>query len=359
MTRRQRFCSSKGYTMVELMVAVAVAMVVTALLTTAFIGLARDQALRQKITTMQGDARAALTWMEQDMRQASLNSGTGVIWTDVGGSAVSRPSVQIFANVPGGGFLDVKPGTGALLVVEGLNSTRAATVGTITTSALGIPVTTVAGFAVGQPVLFGDFGDASWGVLSPGGASGNTLSLSTTTNLVPGQQVKGLAAGASVRAARSRLYYVDTADELVRVTLNVPRAPSSPNDLTAREVLAVGIENMQVTCQMDNGTGQFQACPTALATTDPIAQESMAAFGVFQAGQGPLLPAASASLLRTMTAIVGARSRLPVDGRGQGDLKIPIAGVSLPVGGASDTANYARRAYQISAAVRNTSLGVF
>ena len=78
----------------------------------------------------------------------------------------------------------------------------------------------------------------------------------------------------------------------------------------------------------------------------------------FQSGQGPVLAATAVSLLRTVVVEVAVRSRRAVD-QGQGDAKFPVAGVTLPVGGASDSDSYARRSYQVTAAVRNTSLGVF
>jgi hypothetical protein len=296
--------------------------------------------------------------MERELRQASLSASSGLIWTDVGGNAQSRPAVQIFADVPGGGFLDVKPGTDALLVVAGQNTPRAATVGAHETTALGVRVTSVTGFAVGQPVLVGELGDASWGFLSGVDPATGQLTFASLTNVLPGRQLRTLAAGATVRGARARLYYVDATDQLVRLSLTAPRAPASLAEVAEREVLATGFENLQIDCQLDGGVAGFQPCPAALAVADPLSAESQAALGAFGAGQGPLLAAAAAATVRTVVVEAGVRSRRPVDPN-QGNDKVPLAGVTLAVGGASDADSYVRRAYRVTAAVRNTSLGVF
>jgi len=363
---------ARGFTLLEMLVSLAVSLIVTALATTALVGFDKDRAVRQKVTEVQEDSRAVLGWLEEDLRAASLGSGTGIIWTSSGGSRVARPAVQIFANVPGGGTLanvNVKPGTDALLVVRALATPSATVVGHHYSSTAPISVSTAAGFAAAAPVLLGDYGEASWGTVAAADTSAtpNQITLADlAVNVLPGRQVQRLAAGGFVRAARARLYYVSTADELVRLTLTVPRAPAAASEITQREVLARGIENMQIGCQADAGLAAFQACPAALASSDAISAESAAAFGAFvAAGQGPVLdadPAAGRILtLRTVQLSLAARSQRDVAGTvGGGDPPIALGGVTLQVGsasGVSATAAFVRRAYQVEAAVRNTSLG--
>ncbi len=100
-----------------------------------------------------------------------------------------------------------------------------------------------------------------------------------------------------------------------------------------------------------------------LGTTDAVSTESAGAFGAFLDGQGPALTSANISMLRTVVVSISVRSQQPLQNQ-RGDPKIPLAGLTgpataLPVGGGDDTAAYVRRAYQLVAAVRNTSLWVF
>ncbi|HZZ85785.1 MAG TPA: prepilin-type N-terminal cleavage/methylation domain-containing protein [Anaeromyxobacteraceae bacterium] len=379
MPNRASSRSPRGFTLLELLVASGISAIVVLLAAQTLIRVDRDQFLRKTVTDVQSTTRLALGWMERDLRQSSLSVGSGVVWTASGANPVARPAVQIYANVPGGAFLDVMPNTDALLVVGavgGQERPRATTVGTLTDSNQPISISVastlnagdvVGGFAQGQPVLLGDYGDGSWGVIGSvsAGSTPPTLSLvGTSANVFPAQQMKQLGAGASVRLAQSRLYYVNTQYQLIRLTLATPTVPTAQSGY-GREVLAQGIENLRVDCNLDDGLGGFAACPAPLtgdpSPSDPLFTEGQAAFGNFGSSQGPRLTAnlgspARVMLLRNVVVNVSARSVRSVDSS-QGD---PVtAGVSLPSSAATPTASYVRRAYQLSAAVRNTSLGAF
>jgi prepilin-type N-terminal cleavage/methylation domain-containing protein len=368
MTRPSRSRPAAGFTLVELLISLAISAVIAVLTVRALVGVDRDQLMRTQVTQLQGTARQDLSYMEADLRAASLNAGTGVIWFGAGGGGIQHPSIQIYANLPGGGFLNAKAGTAALLVVEGRPHPRAAVVGAQTTSILPITVTALGStsetqgpvsFAQGMPVLIGDYGDAAWGVVNTAAnAMGvNQLTLvDTSNNAFPGTQAKGMASGASVRAARARLYFVNASDQLMRVNLLAPRAPATQDEILSMELLGNGFENMQLDCQLDTGVG-LTSCPTALGATDQLSTEATAALGTFGAGAGPVLPASSAASLRTVIVNVAVRSTRAVE-LSQGDPKISFAGATPPpVGGASNSNAYVRRAYQLVAAIRNTSLG--
>ncbi len=369
--RNGRDRRAAGFTLIEVVVALAVSVVVMALAVQAMIAFTRDRAVRGLVTQMQGTARLALGTMERDLRHASLGAGSGTVWTGVSGARAARPAVQIFSGIAGGGTLGLaaKPNTDAVLVVElvspAVSAARAATVGDLTSTTGAIPVTTAAGFGPGQPILMGDWGEAAWGVVS-------TVSSSTppqltlvdqSVNVVPGQQVRRLPSGSFVRPAQVRMYYVNTNDELVRLTLAAPRPPSSAADIVSWEVIGQGFENMKISGQLDNGTGGFDACPGAtscpvLGTSDPLSTDASDALGSFATGTGPLLTAANVSKLRTLVVEVAVRSLTPVRDL-RGDPPIPLAGVTVPVGGSDPSAAYVRRAYQVAAGIRNTSLWVF
>lgn len=371
-----------GFTLVELLVATAVAAVIVVLVTEAIVALDRDQTLRRKVSALQGGARQALEWLEADLRHAALGAGSGVIWMPSGGTRIARPAVQIFRSVPGGGALDVKPGTDALLVVELFDaSTRANVKGDVTPAnfwtdasktVATIPVTTVAQFTAGQTLLIGDLVDACWGAIATDGvdATNVKLTLASAVNVLPGRQVQKLASGSLVRRARARLYYVAANDDLVRLELSAPRAPAAGEVLT-REVLGRGFEDMRVECQTDDQLGGFGACPAAMDTSETVSTESATAFGAFAAGQGPVFQAdptrtVNIPLLRTVSVDVAVRSAPSAFSRtgevdaNQGDapVQLPDRAAALGVGqGANATASYVRRAYRTTAAIRNVSLG--
>jgi len=378
MPRPKSVLRLRGFSLIELIFAMAITLVVIALVVQAVTGLVHEQGTRQKVVALQGGARQAIDLMEMDLRHASLASSTGVIWTgSVSGSErVSRPSVQVFTAVSGssGAILaDAKPNTDAILIVESVpgSAERSATVGALSTSVGAFNVTDASQFSAGDLILLGDYGDASWGRLRSVEPSNSPQQLTIdqdTTNILPGKPVPQLGPGALVRRARSRLYYVNTSDELVRLSLSVPRPPVTASDLIQKEVLANGFENMQIDFQLDNGSGGLVAASDSsqpapvLTASDTITTEAASALGTFAAGGGPRFTAANIGSLRTVIVNVSVRSPTPlVDA--PGDPAIPLAGASgLPVtlapgGGVAANATFARRAYRLVASVRNTSTG--
>jgi prepilin-type N-terminal cleavage/methylation domain-containing protein len=360
----------RGFTLLELVTVTAINAIVVSAVVSAMINLDRTSRVRNLTANMQGQGREGLTHVEMDLRSASLGAGLGAVWAQVPASAAPqlRPTVQVFENLRGspGGLLDVKPGTDAVLVValqrrEGAG--RAALVGDHYDSMLPVAVSDTAGFLPGSPVLMGTYDVASWDVVRKvnAGAPGS-LEFSSTTNLFPMKGIlRILSSGSMVRPATSRLYFVSVNDELVRVELSVPRAPAVRAELIARDVIAQGVENLQVDCQVDDPNAGFAACPAPLAAADPIAAESIAALGGFGAMGGPRLDAAAAAGVRTIELSVVVRSRSEL--RQNGDPKIAIGDppTVLPGGGAPDDAPtplYVRRSYRMAVSVRNTSLQV-
>lgn len=368
---------ASGVTLLELMVAVAITAIIALLATQTYVAFVRDSAMRRKVTAVQGGTRFALDPLSREFRQASLGAGTGRIWTASGASRVARPAVQIFSDLSGAGTLALgsadgtiggpKPLTDALLVVEAVGVERGATVGDLTGATAGMPrtfnvttsTTTVDGYpytlAAGQGILVGDYLEASWAVLET--VSPTQLTIAADLAL-PGAQLPQLPAGALVRRARARLYYVDAQDQLVRIELGVPRAPLLASEILGREVIAAGIENFQVFCEAATSSGALEKRTAALAAGHAIVTESAAAF-TFGAGGGPMLHAddtsgaGSVAGLRTIVLNVTARSATPIVGSTAGDERVALEGVAL-----GDTANaYVRRSYQLALGVRNTSLG--
>jgi type II secretory pathway pseudopilin PulG len=362
----------RGLTVLELLVAMAAMLVVIALVVRAMIGLQHDQALRQKVSALQTNARQALSIMTWDLRHASLGTGSGVVWT---GAGVRRPAVQIFTSIGGGSaasLSDAKPGTDALLVVEAApaSAERTVAVTPLSSSFLTLTVSDASAFHADDTLLVGDYGDASWGRVSAVNTdvSPNQITLAAQA-VVPGA-VSQLGTGALVRGARARLFYVTTADELVRLTVTDPRAPLA-SEVVDRAVLSPGVENLQLDCQLDDTSGGFVACsdatnPAPVLVGDPITTEAVATFGAFGTGGGPRLTAANVGLLRAVVVQIALRSPTPL-ADGAGDAPIPIYGTlaapaALGPGAATGMradALFPRRAYRVTTAVRNTSLWSF
>jgi len=346
-------------TLLELMFVVAISAVVVTAITKTLIDLTRTSRVRDLNVQMQGEGRDALKVVERDLRQGSLGATQGVIWTqDSLGNVVRRPAVQILDNVTGGGGIDAKPGTDALLLVGAAPlGGRAAAQGDHYDSTQSLAVTETDRFQVGNGMLAGSYQQAAWSritliVDAVAGAPG-ALNLSSTQNVYPSGK---LPKGAMVRAARARLYYVDVLDELVQLELLVPRVPASNAEISGRSVIARGFENLQIDCETDNGA--VGACPGAQPGA-PAAAEALWAFGAWNGG-GARMDEGNISTLRSVVLMVVLRSGGPMIEQ-SGDPPIALGNQAallpgLPPGG--DRAQpYLRRAYRLPVAVRNVSLG--
>jgi prepilin-type N-terminal cleavage/methylation domain-containing protein len=370
-----------GVTLVELMIATAITAIIAVLATQTYVAFVRDSAMRRKVTDVQGGARFTLDHVMRELRHASLGAGTGWVWAwSSAGNPTAYPAVQVFQNIAGAGSLslarteqgwgDPKAGTDALLVVEAFGSERAATIGELNVATPGMPrafnITTAKTkirdgdqlveltLAAGEPILIGDFREASWGVIDTVEDSATPPQINLKSDLtLPGAQVRRLPAGALVRRARARLYFVDTGDQLVRLELLVPRAPQAASEIGGGEVVATGVENLQVGCELSNGDN------TVSYYTANGGGASEAAFN-FGTGGGDSLVATNdpsaqnkISNLRTIVFNVVARSATPLYGSAAGDDPVPLDSVTL----GDTTQKYVRRTYRLAIGVRNTALG--
>jgi hypothetical protein len=349
------------------MTALAVSAILVTLVVSALIQLARERSVREVVTDTQEEGRTGFSLAALDIRTAALGSPTGVLLVqDASGARVSRPAVQVFDNVAGGGYLPVKPRTDALLVTYALATPRAAVQGDQYPPAnpldpFVITVTSAAGFAVGNTILFGEYGNAGWATITNVDTSDATkprLTLSSTVNLFPGRDGK-LPSGSLVRPARARLYYVsnlDNRDQLVRVDLPGPILPATAASLGDRVVLADGFENFQLDCSIDGGAGTVQACGAGVSSPDPLAADATAALGAATARI--TLPQASLLRLVRLSAIV--RSARPLVGFAGDQAVDPLdtSGTPTGVAAAAETVGqgWVRRGYQLELAIRNTSL---
>jgi len=378
----------RGMTLLELLFVVAISAVIIAGITKVVVDMLKTNQARELSSEVQGEGRGSLARIEREVRQASLGSTLGVIWTqDPAGNVVQRPSVQIFDNVSatnanplGGSPRRVKAGTDALLVVGALTSGAQAQVwarngATNYDSTATLYPTRATGFAkdISQHVLVGPYTAAGWGLVSEVVApdvanslpAGIQISSGTTNkNVFPGGKVEP---GAMIREARARLYFVNDRDELASVRLAFPRAPAAAAEMLDYDVHAVGVENLQVDCEVDLGA-TFGACPAAV--TDAEGAWALGTGARTRIGVGvPGDARANVALVRTVILSVVMRSPRPVrDQRGDPTVSIGNQAAALGPLAHDERGNayqlapndaFLRRAYRVPVAVRNVSLGVY
>jgi hypothetical protein len=338
--------------LIELMFVIAILAVVVAGVTRSIVHIYRTQSVRGLNIRLQGEGRDALGRVVHVVRSASLGSPLGVIWTQAAtGEVVRRPAVQIFDNLTGPGIMGVKARTDALLVVGAVSQgAEGAVVGTSFDSVtLPLPVTDVTPFAPNMTLLIGPYRSAAWDSVDrvvPG-----ALDLHSTLNVFPDGKADS---GSMIRQARSVLYFVDVNDQLIEQELLVPRPPATLAEAGVRHILARGVENLQLDCEVDDGVA-LQGCPATIATADPLAAEAAMALGAWGATGGPRINEGTISTVRTIILSVVLRSERPLTD-GTGDPTITLEGVTM--GAANNMPPYyLRRAYRLPVAVRNVSLG--
>jgi prepilin-type N-terminal cleavage/methylation domain-containing protein len=349
---------ARGFTLLELMVTVAITSILMALAVQAFVVMARSQRPREVTADMQGEGRTGLALIESDLRLASLGAGSGVIWAEKGGNRIRRPAVQIYDNVAAfDSKLLAKPQTDALLVVRAAVDGRAALVGDTVGTNVRLDVTDATRFAAGGAVLLGEYDDAAWIPLRAVDLATNRLTPALPIPLYPSERAVIAPSGSAVRRARAILYYVDARDRLIRAELAVPWVPDVETQVLSVSEIARGVENLQIDCAVDAGTG-LGACPAPRLAGADVTDEATTLLGFFFADGGARLGWDTIPNLRTVTVSAVLRSR-PLGDSTLSDEPIAIEGVTLLPSVSSPGERYLRRAYRIGVAVRTTSLGSF
>jgi prepilin-type N-terminal cleavage/methylation domain-containing protein len=371
----------RGFTLLELLVTVAITAVLMVLIVSTSVSFDHAATRRQKVNFVQREARDGLSWLQLRMRSAASGVSLGSIQCNLATAGTGiRPAIEVYKNAGGSGLIDIKPNTDALLIVSG-QAPHVPTIGTpynsnvsfqVTDNTGGTGVTTTNIFPAGAPVLVSDYKNAAWGIVNTSsGSLPATINLVTgSTNLFP--QFNGPAV---VSAATSLLYYVDTADQLAVLTLTTPRLPGAGENYT-KEILGNGYENLQLDALMDPGTGgAWTTRPTTpglpvtggLQASDPISSEAQTALGPGSNASVPLFSVADQAYIREIQVSVSIRSVNPNADLAAGDPEQTLDGqtpppccgqpavqnCAAPCGG-----NYVRRVFTVPISSRDTSLEV-
>jgi prepilin-type N-terminal cleavage/methylation domain-containing protein len=350
MTPRTRHGPDRGFTLLELMLVIAIIAVIVPLLTSAIIDVARFEKVRKLTTQVQGESRMGVKRLELSIRLASLGAKLGQIRFEGAAGIATYPAVEIYDNVAGGGFLDVKAGTDVLVVVGAASGAPSGfTEKAFLDSTAPINVTEVGNLQPGDAVLVGPMKEAAWipvRALSPPGKAtfAAQLLFDSASNVIPlhTEQEAHL-----VRRAEAWMFYVNNRDELVRAQLRLPTVPQVPADVTGSEVVSPGLGNLQIGCEIEVNPS-LQPCGGPLPAADPansvLYSGAVAALGdSASGGGGPLLNIGNIATLRTVTATLSLHSVQAL----RGDLAR-----------AGDGDEFVRRVYRLGLAVRNTSLEV-
>jgi Tfp pilus assembly protein PilW len=205
-----------GITLIELMIVLVLASVVTASIYATFISQQKSYATQTKVSAMQQNVRAALTLMERELRMAGCGVGE------------SGFTVQSFAGTNITNFItlvdNASPTPDRITVVYAAQ--QISTVTAVSTNTVTLGSVTGLGTANGkQYIAF----ETATGVYTIQGIAGNTLTL----NSAPPAHLASIGtSGAKVYLVKAVTYQVDTVrNTLERVASDQIGTPVDPNDL--------------------------------------------------------------------------------------------------------------------------------
>ncbi len=367
----------------ELLVVVTILGILSTFVATASIQLAQSAAKREAVEEVQSSSRRGVAALAREIRRVGAGFGggsstqttenspvAGTISATIGGVPSRRPAIQIYDNIGPGGWLPVKPGTDALLIA-GATADRSATRGPLTGPTAPPPlvngstsasVASTASFWPGAILVLGDYSfGAGWWTRVTGVNPPNDL----IVDPVPGAPDQGIAPGSVAAIGFAYLYFVDgTNDDLIQLSLAVPRPPAGAAEGLSRYIVSQGFENLQIEAWVEraDGSGAIDTRPPgpAIAAGDPIFDDMAAAFG----GGTPLITLREAPMVRAVTVNAEVRSIRSVRGTLAGEPPINLvtnAGTSftqqsLALVAAGSDPQYLRRAYRATVATRNLSL---
>jgi len=231
----------RGFSLVEVMVALLLFSIVAAALFSSIIVIGRAQAAAARIDVAQGGVRAALDVITRDLEMASAGARSGAI-TMASGSPAQVNAIVVTDSATAADRLDL------MLIDPTAQATLLAAFGPGSTT---LTVDNAASFHVGDSVQLSDLSVAV--VLSAIAVGATSLTVSAPTNPLP----RTFPPGSYVFRSKSVSYYVDTtmfgAQGQDPVLMYDPDGAAGP---LPPQPIAEGIEDLQVALGFDlAGTG--------------------------------------------------------------------------------------------------------
>ena len=262
--------SQQGFSLVELMVAMAIGLMMTAVVVTVFSRSSKTSAVTQTLNEMQEQARVALDMMQRDVRLAGYIGCNSNRLLDSGGldNTISAPN-NYLNNLAQ--FLRGHEGTGAAFApVAPAAVTGAAPVPVLTSDALIVRVVTGAPVAVSATMANGT---AIVPVFSTAGFAANTRAVVSNCDRAVAFMVTGTvgglnhSAGANAVADLGRAFNVDaTVTRFQTVAYYLGTSSLDPAETSlwrrvdqtaASEEIAIGAESFQVQYGLDTNADEF------------------------------------------------------------------------------------------------------
>lgn len=283
--------AARGFTIVELMVAMALFAVLSVGMLTTVSLYGRAQRNSAAIDVAQAGVRASLETVVRDLQMASAGSRGGTVYL-ANGASPQLLAVRLTDSSSGPDTLDL------ILVDTAVQATLMAGYATGQTT---LTVSSTAGFAVGDLVQVCDL--VTGVVLQVTAVGASTLTVVANANPLP----RSYVAGAWVFRSRQVRYYVDSTpygaqDPLLMFDPDGPGArPGEP--------LAEGVEDFQVALGFDaNGDGTIASNGAAAGDDEWIGNVA----GEVQPASLATLRSARVTLVaRTVAAVAGTRGTRP------------------------------------------------
>jgi prepilin-type N-terminal cleavage/methylation domain-containing protein len=243
----------RGFTIVEILIALALFSIVSAALFSSIIVVGRAQAAAARIDVAQGGVRAALDLLTRDLEMASAGARGGAI-TFGSGTPAQANAILVTDSATGADRIDL------VLVDPTAQATTLAGFGAGQTT---LTVDNTSNFQLGDSIQVGDLSTAVVLTVTGIGASGGTPTLTVAAPINPLPRI--YPPGSYVFRSRSVSYYVDATlfgaagqDPLLMYDPDGANGPIPP------QPIAEGIEDLQIALGFDfNGDGQLTSIGAA------------------------------------------------------------------------------------------------
>lgn len=237
-----------GLTLIELMIVLVLASVVTAAIYATFISQQKSYAAQNRVSDMQQNARAALTLMERDLRMAGFGVGSGFTLTDFWGNNITNIITLVDNVSPTPDRITIVYAAQEISTVFAVNGTN-------------VTLVNAAGFETANGRQYIAFETVN-GIYTIQSIAGNTLTLISAP---PAHLASIGTNGARAYLVKAITYQLDTArNTLERVASDQVGTPIDANDLW--DDVGNYITNLQIVWPYNGNSNLLQVTLTSQDT---------------------------------------------------------------------------------------------